>query len=84
MLGVEVRQVGPRWQATIGSRVAPVRVYRDSVSFELPAAADFRGRIAARRVFATAERTIRQRLFGNVVVGNRLAVGREQENVEPR
>jgi CubicO group peptidase (beta-lactamase class C family) len=44
---LEVRQVGPRWQATIGSRVAPVRVYRDSVSFELPAAADFRGRIAA-------------------------------------
>ena len=41
-----VERAGGRWQASIGARTADVRVTRDSVSFELPSAARFKGRIA--------------------------------------
>lgn len=41
-----VQRSGDRWQASIGARTAEVRVVRDSVSFDLPSAAAFKGRIA--------------------------------------
>ena len=41
-----VQRTGDRWQASIGARTADVRVSRDSVSFDLPSAAKFTGRIA--------------------------------------
>ncbi|HZO17354.1 MAG TPA: hypothetical protein VFB46_00105, partial [Gemmatimonadaceae bacterium] len=41
-----VQRTGNRWQASIGARTADVRVARDSVSFDLPAAAAFKGRMA--------------------------------------
>jgi CubicO group peptidase (beta-lactamase class C family) len=40
-----VQRNGARWQASIGSRAADVRVSHDSVSFELPSAATFKGHI---------------------------------------
>lgn len=40
-----VQRTGDRWEASIGARTARVRVARDSVSFDLPSAATFRGRI---------------------------------------
>jgi CubicO group peptidase (beta-lactamase class C family) len=41
-----VQRTGGRWQASIGARTAEVRVARDSVSFDLPSAAAFKGQIA--------------------------------------
>jgi hypothetical protein len=40
-----VERSGARWQASIGARIAHVRIARDSVSFDLPSAAKFKGRI---------------------------------------
>lgn len=42
-----VQRTGDRWQASIGARTADVRLARDSVSFDLPAAAAFKGRMAS-------------------------------------
>ena len=42
---VELTMSDGRWRASIGSRTADVRVDRDSVSFDLPVAGTFRGRI---------------------------------------
>ena len=44
-----VQRTGERWQASIGARTADVRVARDSVSFDLPGAARFKGRISRNR-----------------------------------
>jgi CubicO group peptidase (beta-lactamase class C family) len=41
-----VQRTGDRWLASIGARTADVRVARDSVSFDLPSAAKFKGQIA--------------------------------------
>src|SRR5688572_11494939 len=41
-----VQRTGDRWRASIGARTAEFRVARDSVSFDLPAAAAFKGRMA--------------------------------------
>src|SRR5687768_13201118 len=41
-----VQRTGDRWLASIGARTADVRVSRDSVSFDLPSAVAFKGRIA--------------------------------------
>ena len=38
-----ITRTGNQWQATIGSRSAPVRIAGDSVHFELPSAAKFKG-----------------------------------------
>src|SRR5687767_3290722 len=44
-----IRQTGDNWQAEIAGRFAPVRLERDSVSFELPdGQGKFRGRFDAR------------------------------------
>ena len=40
-----LQRIEDHWQATIGARTADVRVVRDSVSFDLPGAAKFRGQI---------------------------------------
>ena len=45
-----VERTGDRWQASIGARTADVRVARDSVSFDLPSAARFKGRIVRNRI----------------------------------
>ena len=42
---LRIARDGARWTASIGARSADVRLARDSVSFELPAAASFRGRV---------------------------------------
>jgi CubicO group peptidase (beta-lactamase class C family) len=42
---LEIVRSGERWQASIGSRTAEMKVVRDSVSFDLPDAASFRGRM---------------------------------------
>ena len=42
---LRITRVADRWQAAIASRSANVRVSHDSMSFELPAAANFKGRI---------------------------------------
>ena len=47
--GLMVERTGGRWQASIGARTADVRIARDSVSFELPGAARFKGRISRNR-----------------------------------
>ena len=41
-----IERTGGQWQASIGARNANVRVARDSVSFDLPGAAKFKGRLA--------------------------------------
>jgi CubicO group peptidase (beta-lactamase class C family) len=41
-----VQRTAGRWQASIGARTAEVRIARDSVSFDLPSAAKFKGQIA--------------------------------------
>lgn len=41
-----LQRTGDRWQASIGARTAEVRLARDSLSFDLPGAAKFKGRIA--------------------------------------
>jgi CubicO group peptidase (beta-lactamase class C family) len=46
---LELTLVGNRWQAAIGARTAEVRVRGDSVSFDLPSAAAFKGRLARDR-----------------------------------
>ena len=46
---LELRQNGDRWQATIGARTADVRVRGDSMSFDLPSANRFIGRLARDR-----------------------------------
>ena len=46
---LELRQNGESWQATIGARSAAVRVDRDSMSFDLPGANSFKGRVARDR-----------------------------------
>ncbi len=42
---LRITHSGDRWQVSIGSRTAQVRVAHDSVSFELPSAAKFKGHI---------------------------------------
>lgn len=42
-----VQRTGDRWRASIGARTAEFSVARDSVSFDLPAAAAFKGRMAS-------------------------------------
>jgi CubicO group peptidase (beta-lactamase class C family) len=42
---LRITRAGDRWQAAIASRKANVRMSHDSVSFELPAGANFKGRI---------------------------------------
>jgi CubicO group peptidase (beta-lactamase class C family) len=44
-----VQRTAGRWQASVGARTAEVRVAHDSVSFDLPGAAKFKGRIARNR-----------------------------------
>jgi CubicO group peptidase (beta-lactamase class C family) len=46
---LELSRLGDRWQATIGARTADVRIASDSVSFDFPSAALFKGRFAADR-----------------------------------
>lgn len=46
---LELVRSGERWKAMIGARVAEVRVARDSVSFDLPGAAYFKGRFSRDR-----------------------------------
>ena len=46
---LELTQTGGRWRASIGARTADVRVARDSVSFDLPAAGYFTGRLSRDR-----------------------------------
>ena len=40
-----IQRSGVRWEASIGSRAAEVRLSHDSVSFDLPSAAQFKGHI---------------------------------------
>jgi CubicO group peptidase (beta-lactamase class C family) len=46
---LELTRRGEHWRASIGARTADVRMNRDSVSFDLPSAAYFRGRLARDR-----------------------------------
>ena len=52
---LELRRNGERWQATIGSRMADVRVVKDSLSFDLPSSNTFKGRFARDRGSITGQ-----------------------------
>lgn len=58
---LELTRVGDRWHAAIGARTAEVRVAGDSLSFDLPSAAAFKGRLARDRASIVGQWILSQR-----------------------
>ena len=72
---LELAQAGERWHASIGARTADVRIARDSVSFELPSAATFRGRFARDRGSIVGQWIERDRRSSMPIVLTRCGTG---------
>lgn len=82
---LEIRQEGNRWQATIGARLADVRVTNDTVSFDLPYANSYQGRFSKDRASIVGQWIDYRRRVTMPVVLTRCAnaPGCYSANVEP-
>jgi CubicO group peptidase (beta-lactamase class C family) len=77
-----VERTGNRWRASIGARAAEARVSHDSVSFEMPSAATFRGRIV-RNASAIEGQWIEPRRIAMPLVLAPCGIGCYAARVEP-
>ena len=78
-----VERSGDRWLASIGARSAEVRVAHDSVSFELPSAATFRGRLARNGAAVVGQWIDRERRNATPLVLASCGAGCYSGHVEP-
>src|SRR5688500_7184399 len=80
---LELTRRGEHWRASIGARTADVRMNRDSVSFDLPSAAYFRGRLARDRASIVGQWMEPRRRIAMPVVLTSCGAGCYRATVDP-